>query len=283
MSSTQRLRVGISTCPNDTFAFHALLAREIPTPGFEFEIELHDVEELNGALLSGEYAVTKGSFAAAFEVAAERVVLPVGAALGFGNGPLLLAPREDRVGELERVVLGPGKHTTAELLFRLFHPNEAKVQSVVFSDVLPALEAGAADLGICIHEGRFTYAERGLRCVEDLGQRWEQQTACPLPLGGLFAKRELGEKVIGALQSAIENSLAFARRYPEKALHSMRRYAQEQSDEVLNAHVELYVNDNTDHLSEQGERAIARLESEAREAGLLAPDGPRLEVFKRPS
>lgn len=276
-----RIRLGISTCPNDTFAFHGLLAGKIPTPGIEFEIELHDVETLNEALLSGAHDVVKGSFAAAFEVADQRVVLPVGAALGFDNGPLLLAPERDRPGTPERVVLGPGRHTTAELLFRLYHPEETGLRSVLFSEVMPALENGEADLGICIHEGRFTYAGRGLRRVEDLGERWTAATGCPLPLGGLFAQRDLGAELTAAVQTAIEASLRYSRENPQEALSSMRRYAQEHSDDVLNAHVKLYVTDDTDALSPEGERAIARLQEEAGKAGVLDANAPRLGVFRR--
>jgi 1,4-dihydroxy-6-naphthoate synthase len=277
---TARIQLGISTCPNDTFAFHGLLSGDVATPGLEFQIELHDVEVLNEALLAGRFDVAKGSFAAAFELGQERVLLPVGAALGYGNGPLVLAPDTDREPGQARTVLGPGRHTTAELLFRLFHPEEHEVQSMIFSQIMGELEAGRADLGICIHEGRFTYAERGLRLVEDLGLRWEAETSCPLPLGGLFAKRALGSTNLSAVQGAIEASLDYAREHPQRALVSMRKYAQEQSDAVLESHVELYVNDSTRHLDEIAEQAVQRLESEARRMGRIGADSPRLDVYR---
>ena len=275
----QTLRLGISTCPNDTFAFHALLERAIETPGLDFAIELHDVQELNDALAGGDYDVAKGSFFAAFQLAGEVGVLPSGAALGFGNGPLLLAPESPRAASATRRVLGPGELTTAHLLFRLFHPDEPEVEHVVFSEVMPALERGEADLGICIHEGRFTYEASGLTKVEDLGERWHAETGVALPLGGIFARRALGAETLAAVQDAIARSIAYARAHPEEALRSMRAHAQEQGDDVLRAHVELYVNAQTERLDAAGAAAIARLEDEARRAGLLAPEAPRLEVL----
>lgn len=276
---SRTIHLGISTCPNDTFAFHALLEGAIETPGLRFELELHDVQELNEALAAGTFDVAKGSFFAAFDLADRLCVLPSGSALGFGNGPLLLTPGTSRPPGTPRRILGPGRWTTAHLLFRLFHPEEPEVEQVVFSEVMPALERGEADLGICIHEGRFTHAERGLGRVEDLGERWHAETGLALPLGGIFARRALGPEVLDAVQDAIERSLAHSRAHPDEALRSMRRYAQEQTDEVLRAHVDLYVNEQTERLDAAGAAAIARLEDEAHRLGLVQDRGCRLTVL----
>ncbi len=273
------LRLGISTCPNDTFAFHGILSGKTSTDGLQFDLSLHDVQELNEGLRAGIFDVAKGSCAVGLELAGELVMLPVGAALGFGNGPLVLAPKQPRPAGGPFVVLGPGRDTTAELLFRLFYPEQTAPRSVVFSEIMPALQAGRADLGVCIHEGRFTYEEAGLKCVEDLGLRWEALTQGPLPLGGLFAKKSLDPAITQKVVDAISESLAYARAHPDEALLSMRQYAQEQSDEVLRSHVELYVNEHTTQLGELGGQALARLEAEARAAGLLPGDGPALQVF----
>jgi 1,4-dihydroxy-6-naphthoate synthase len=273
------LRLGISTCPNDTFTFHGILTGTTPTRGIEFDVSLLDVQELNQGLRAGTFDVAKGSFAVGMELADRYQVLAVGAALGYGNGPLLLAPREERGSQEQRVILGPGRDTTAELLFRMFYPDAGPVTSVVFSEIMPALQQGEADLGICIHEGRFTYAEQGLRKVEDLGLRWEAATHCPLPLGGIFADKRLDPDHTAAIQGALKDSLAYAQTHPQEALISMRRYAQEQSDEVLMGHVELYVNENTQDLGETGRQALIRLELEARKAGLLKEGGPSLHIF----
>jgi 1,4-dihydroxy-6-naphthoate synthase len=267
-SSSERLRVGISTCPNDTFAFHGLLSGAVQPRGFELALELHDVQELNEGLAAGAYDAAKGSFHAALELADELCVLRVGAALGFGNGPLLLAPGEPRARGAPRRVLAPGRLTTATLLMRLFHPEET-LEQVLFSEIQPALRRGEADLGVCIHEGRFTWEAQGLRCLEDLGERWQERTGAPLPLGGIFARRRLGAERLRALEAAIAASIAHARRHPREALVTMRRHAQEQSDAVLEAHVQLYVNEHTEALGPQGVAAIARLAREARRAGLL--------------
>ena len=272
----ERLELGISTCPNDTFAFHGLLAGEVDPCGFEFAIELADVQSLNEQAAAGRCDALKLSFAAALRLSDELLVLPVGAALGRGVGPVVLAPRRSPASP---VVLAPGEDTTATLLWRLFHPGEGPLRQVVFSQIMPALARGEARCGVCIHEGRFTYGGWGLELVEDLGARWEAATGLALPLGGIVARRTLGAERTARLARAIRGSLDFARAHPERALSSMRRYAQEHSDEVLRQHVELYVTDETAELSADGERALAELARRAREAGAPVGRSP-LEVAR---
>ena len=277
----ERLRVGLSTCPNDTFLFHGLLSGAIPTPGLELEFELLDIEELNLGLLGGRFDVAKGSFALALERAAELVTLPVGSALGRGNGPLLLARAPGVRPGPGRRVLSPGRHTTANLLLHLFHGEalrEAELEQVVFSAIQPALLAGSADLGACIHEGRFTWEAQGLDLVEDLGARWEADTGAMLPLGGLFARRHLSKRTRTLLTAALRASLEYGYAHREAALSTMRRYAQEQTDAVLWSHVELYVTRCTRDVGPEGRRALEALGERARAAGLLAEDAPGLEV-----
>jgi len=272
------LQVGISTCPNDTFAFHALLSGAVDPGPLSLEFRLSDVQELNEALLAGSLDVVKASFHAALLAGDDYVVLEVGSAVGFGVGPLLLAAGEGELPDAPRV-LCPGEWTTATLLYRLYHAGEGIVEQVLFSEIMPALEAGRAELGVCIHEGRFTFREHGLRCVEDLGERWERDTGAPLPLGGILARRSLGPRVLGELQRAIGESLAFAHAHPREALATMRQHAAEQADEVLFQHVELYVNPWTRELGAEGRAALDALRDRAREAGLVAPDARSLEVF----
>lgn len=275
---TRSLTIGISTCPNDTFAFHALLVGAVRCDAFDLDFRLADVEELNQALASGELEVSKGSFALAIERSDEFRVLNSGAALGFGVGPVLLAARDVAPLESDSRVLAPGAWTTANLLYRLLHPELPTPEQRVFSEIMPALASGAADYGVCIHEGRFTFAQHGLRLVEDLGSTWEARTASPLPLGGIFARRELGEVATRALSDAVGRSIDWARANPQAVLPTMRAHAQEQSDDVLWKHVELYVNDWTRGLGERGRAAISALGSQARAAGLLRADAPGLEV-----
>jgi len=274
---TQPIRLGISTCPNDTFAFHGLLTRAVDWRGLDFQVELLDVETLNERLLAADFDVCKASFHAALLAADRVVVLPSGSALGFGVGPLLLAAEPGtRPTHSDQLTLCPGKHTTAALLFELFHPQSSRVEHVVFSEIMPRLEARTADFGVCIHEGRFTWEAHGLALVEDLGTRWETATGCPLPLGGIVASRRLPDKTIAAVQGVIRDSLTLALCDPAAALPSMRRHAQEFDDRVLMQHVDLYVNEWTLDLGDTGAQALGELSARARAIGLV---GSRLDVF----
>jgi 1,4-dihydroxy-6-naphthoate synthase len=275
---SQTIRLGISTCPNDTFAFHGLLTRAVDWRGLQFEVELLDIEQLNERLLGDEFDVGKTSFHAALHLADDHVVLPSGSALGFGVGPLLLSAAAGTTpANPEQLTLCPGRHTTAALLFALFHPRTTRVEHAVFSEIMPRLEAGEADFGVCIHEGRFTWQQRGLGLVEDLGTRWEQETGGPLPLGGIVAASRLPEETIATVQQVIQDSLRFALADRQAALPTMRRYAQEFDDHVLMQHVDLYVNDWTLDLGVEGARALGELSARAASIGLGT--GRRLRVF----
>lgn len=255
----KRLCLGISTCPNDTFVFHGLLSGAIRPRGFELVLELADIEQLNLRLLRGEFDAAKASFALAIGASERFGVLAAGSALGRGVGPVVLA-RAGFDATRARSVLAPGARTTATLLWKLFHPRGPEPAQTVFSAIMPALARGEADLGVCIHEGRFTYADYGLQLVEDLGATWESATGLPLPLGGVLARHDLGPEVQRELVACIRASLALARANSADALATMRRHAQEQSDAVLWRHVELYVSDETERLSDEARRALAALQ-----------------------
>ena len=275
---SRTIRLGISTCPNDTFAFHGLLTRAVDWRGLHFEVDLLDIEQLNERLLGGGFEVGKTSFHAALHLADDHVVLPSGSALGFGVGPLLLAAAAGTTPEKpSQLTLCPGRHTTAALLFALFHPNTTRVEHAVFSDIMPRLETGEADFGVCIHEGRFTWQQRGLGLVEDLGTRWEQETGCPLPLGGIVASGRLPDETIATVQQVIQDSLRFALADRQAALPTMRRYAQEFDDRVLMQHVDLYVNAWTLNLGVEGVRALDELSARAASIGLGT--GRQLRIF----
>lgn len=278
---TRRLRVGLSTCPNDTFAFHALLTGAVETPGLELEFVLADVEELNQRMLRGELELAKTSFHAMLAMASRVWVLPSGAALGFGVGPLLLAA-PGRPARLPLApgarVLAPGRWTTAALLFELLHPAPLELEHTVFSAILPRLAAGGADYGACIHEARFVWREHGLGLVADLGQLFEQRTGGALPLGGLCVSRSLGPSLARELALAVRRSLEWGLEHREDCLPTMRAHAQESSEAVLWAHVDLYVNEWTVELGTVGREALAALAHLARARGLFERE-PELHVL----
>jgi 1,4-dihydroxy-6-naphthoate synthase len=274
-----KLRVGLSTCPNDTFAFHGLLSGATDRHGLDLDFSLLDVQELNERLARGELDAGKASFAAALVLTDRFGVLPVGAALGFGVGPLVVAARPRPPPDERSTVLCPGAGTTAFLLLRLLLPRAKNVEHVRFDRILPAVARGEADFGVVIHEGRFTYRAHGLSCVADLGTLWEERAHCALPLGGLLARRSLGTDVHRRLTAAVRASLDHARARPDEAFSTMRRHAQELATDAIWKHVELYVNDRTRELGSEGAAALAALERAARGAGLLARGRPPLEIL----
>ena len=275
------IRLGISTCPNDTFAFHALMAGQVDTGDLEFQIELLDIQQLNDGLWANRFDVAKASFAAALGLSDRMLVMPSGSALGFGVGPLLLAHATNSSPSIEsQTTLCPGKDTTATLLFRIFYPNTTKVEQVVFSQIMPSLVTGNADFGVCIHEGRFTWESSGLSLVEDLGERWERETQCPLPLGGLLVSKSLPTELQWTIQRMIRSSIEHGLAQPEATLPTMRKYAQEFSDDVLMQHVKLYVNDWTVELGEVGHNALQQLSKQARNAGVLDRSTEELQILR---
>lgn len=273
---TDTIRLAISTCPNDTFAFHGLMTAAVDLRGLQFDVELLDIQQLNDLMLgpTSQIDVVKASFAAALQVTKDFWVLPSGSALGYGVGPLLLAAKPASVPESPmQLTLCPGEHTTATKLFQMFY-GATSLEQVVFSDIMPRLKAGQADFGVCIHEGRFTWEQEGLHCVADLGVLWEERAKCPLPLGGIFARKTLGRERAQRVQEVLQDSLRFAQQNPEQALLSMRKYAQEFDDSVLMQHVDLYVNEWTHCLGTVGTEALATF------ARWSCPDGkPQFEVL----
>lgn len=277
---TKTIELAISTCPNDTFAFHGLLTQQVDSRGLDFRIELHDVQELNRALFQGKFDCAKASFHAALRLSDELVVFSSGSALGFGVGPLLLAsPNYVEGNKPNPIVLCPGEHTTATMLYKLFYPDTGELRQVVFSDIMPALQNGDADLGVCIHEGRFTWQRQGLQCIADLGSLWEQQTHTPLPLGGIVGRRSLGPDVLAKVQDVIHDSVSYGLQHREETLPTMKRYAQELDDEVIYAHVDLYVNPWTVALDQEGQQSLDQLHTLAISAGMVPSEQPKLEII----
>jgi 1,4-dihydroxy-6-naphthoate synthase len=264
------LTIAYSPCPNDTFMFHDLAAGRLRLPGHDLQVHLHDVETLNHLALDGVYDVTKVSMAAWLKVREEYELLNVGAAVAWGAGPLLVAKKELSRADLPHCrVAVPGELTTAHVLLRLFFPELTDRVFVPYDQVMPLVVSGDVDCGVLIHEGRFVYQQHGLRLLADLGQWWEQETKLPIPLGGIVARRRLGEPTLrqfeALLRQAIENSLA----HPEETRDYVRRHAQELDATTLDKHVKMFVNEFSLDLGETGRAAVTRLEELAARAGLL--------------
>ena len=253
-----KLAFGFTPCPNDAFAFHALVDGLVPAP-FEVEPVLLDIEELNRSAARAELELTKLSFGAAAAVGDRYRLLRSGAALGRGVGPLVVA-RE--AGSLEQAAAGriavPGRETTAFLLLRLAAPTLGEVVELRYDRILDAVVAGEVDAGLIIHESRFTYREHGLVSVADLGAWWEGETSLPVPLAGIFARSDL-EPVADEAEAAIRASVEYAFAHPEASRDYVRSLSHEMSDEVCAAHIALYVNEHSVDIGDEGLAAVDRL------------------------
>lgn len=254
-----KLRFGFTPCPNDAFAFHALVHGLVPA-SFEVEPVLLDIEELNRRAASAELELTKLSFGAAAAAGDGYRLLRSGAALGRGVGPLVVA-REG--GSLEEAAAGrvavPGRETTAFLLLRLAAPALGEVVELRYDRILEAVVAGEADAGLIIHESRFTYREHGLVAVADLGEWWEGETGLPVPLAGIFARADLDPALAAEAESSLRASVEYAFAHPEASRDYVRSLAHELSDEVCAAHIALYVNEHSVDIGDEGLAAIDRL------------------------
>jgi 1,4-dihydroxy-6-naphthoate synthase len=252
------LRLGISPCPNDTFVFHAWVHGLLPgAPAAE--VELADIDVLNTRALAGELDVVKVSYGALPELLGEYRLLSSGGALGRGCGPLLLA-RPGEVPDLARTrVAVPGLRTTAYALLRLWAPVLGEVVVLPFEQIMPAVRDRAVGAGLVIHEARFTYPDHGLELVQDLGEWWEAETGLPVPLGAIVVRRSLGDDVAAAVERAVRESVEAAWRDPAASREWVAANAQELAPEVVQAHIDLYVNEFTRDLGDGGRTAVDAL------------------------
>jgi 1,4-dihydroxy-6-naphthoate synthase len=255
----RELTFGFSPCPNDTFAFHALVHGLVAAP-FQVRPVLLDIEELNRKAHDGAFDLSKLSVGAFAAVGARYRLLRSGAALGHGVGPLVVAreprPLAEAVGG--RVAI-PGRETTAFRLLRLAAPDLGEVVEMRYDRILGAVERGEVPAGLVIHESRFTYPEHGLVKIADLGEWWQAETGLPVPLAGICARADLDPQLAAAAEKAIRASVAHAFAHPEDCRAYVRAHSQEMSDEVCDAHIRLYVNERSLDLGDEGVRAIERL------------------------
>ncbi len=269
-----KLTLGSSPCPNDCFVFDALVNRRIDLEGLEFDIHMADVEALNKAAFSGDADVTKLSYHAYAYCADRYVLLDAGSALGRNCGPLLISKREISPAEVAggsmRIAI-PGKYTTANFLLGLAFPNARRTTELVFSDIESALLNGDCDAGVIIHENRFTYEAKGLRKIVDLGEFWEQETASPIPLGGIVIRRSLADEVKHRVNRLLRRSVEYAFAHREASLPFVRQHAQEMSEAVMYQHIDLYVNHYSVDLGADGRRAVETLFTRAAAKGVIPP------------
>ncbi|MCR8559432.1 1,4-dihydroxy-6-naphthoate synthase [Mucilaginibacter sp. BJC16-A38] len=271
-----KLTLGFSPCPNDTFIFDAMIHHKIDTEGLDFEVFYDDVETLNQKAMRGELDITKLSYHAFAYVADKYVLMDAGSALGFGVGPLLICKDDpeklisDLKSHVSNLKIGiPGKYTTANFLLGTAFPNATNKVELVFSDIEDAVLDGRVDVGLIIHENRFTYQNKGLKKIIDLGDYWEKETGCAIPLGGIVANRNLSLDVQHKVNRVIRRSVEFAFENPKSGLEFIRSHAQEMSEEVMYKHIELYVNKYSVDLGAEGRRAIRLLFDKALENHII--------------
>lgn len=271
-----KLTLGFSPCPNDTFIFDALIHHKIDTEGLEFEVYYDDVETLNQKALKGELNITKLSFHAFAYVANQYALLDAGSALGFGVGPLLISKKhfnseaaQLRTQNSELKVGIPGKYTTANFLLGIAYPELQNKQELVFSEIESALLEEKIDLGLIIHENRFTYQDKGLNKIVDLGDYWEKLTGCAIPLGGIVINRNLKRDVQLKVNRLIRQSVEYAFAHPKSSIDFIREHAQAMEESVMYKHIELYVNKYSINLGEEGRKAVDTLFKLAQERGII--------------
>jgi 1,4-dihydroxy-6-naphthoate synthase len=276
-STTELVTLGFSPCPNDTFMFHGLVLGQVPVEGVAFSPVIEDIAALNQRAVTGEeaLAVSKLSVSALGRVTDRYTVLRSGAALGRGCGPLVVAKEAIELAQLaNKTIAIPGLHTTAHLLLRMFAPAGIEVLVMRFDEIMPALAAGKADAGVIIHEGRFTFARYGLQQVTDLGERWEHSTGLPLPLGVICARRSLEHQIIDRVEAGLRASIQLAFDQPRRPRAFIKQHAAEMDPEVCRQHIELYVNDYSVDLGDEGVGAIDEMLGRGRDRGILPADGP---------
>ncbi|SDM04464.1 1,4-dihydroxy-6-naphthoate synthase [Daejeonella rubra] len=279
-----KLSLGFSPCPNDTFIFDAMIHQKIDTEGLSFDVVFDDVETLNQKAFRADLDITKLSYHAYAYLTEKYVLLHAGSALGFGVGPLLICENEDyistdglqnlrphpiAIGSSDLRIGIPGKYTTANFLLSLAFPEAKNKIEMKFFEIESALLNHQIDMGVIIHENRFTYQEKGLKKIIDLGEFWEDLTKGPIPLGGIMIKRELPEDIKQKVNRIIQRSVQYAFDHPESGMDFICSLSQEMSKEVINKHIELYVNKFSIDLGEVGRKAVHTFFEEAHKVGII--------------
>lgn len=272
------LTLGYSPCPNDTFLFYALVNKRIDTEGMNFKEVLLDVETLNQMALRSELDITKTSYHAFGHLFEDYCLLRSGGAIGRNCGPILVSKKAFDVNDLyDKKIAVPGRLTTANLLLQLFiyennlsnPPLFPSFIEMPFHKIMDAVVKKEVDAGLVIHEGRFTYPSYGLKKVTDMGEWWEKNTGLPLPLGCIVVKRNLGKDIIKRVNSIIKKSIEYSLDNRNESRSYIKQYSQELEDRVIEQHINLYVNDFSLDIKEEGLLAVKELFRKAESAGLI--------------
>lgn len=265
-----KLTLGFSPCPNDTFIFDAMVHGRIDTEGLEFSYSLSDVEELNRKAFQGTVDITKISFHAYAYAADKYLILDAGSALGYRNGPLLIAKKDFPSSSLaDKNIAIPGRYTTANLLFSIAWPEAKLKKEYLFSDIERALIDEEADAGLIIHETRFTFHQKGLHKIADLGEYWEDLTNMPIPLGTIVIRRDLPMDVKLKVNRVVRRSLEFAYNDSFASYEFVSANAREMDSSVMNKHIKMFVNEFTLNLGDKGKNAVNELFRIATEKGII--------------
>lgn len=281
-----KLSLGFSPCPNDCFIFDAMIHGKIDMEGLEFGVQLADVEKLNKKAFAGEIDITKVSYHAYAYLTDKYILLDAGSALGNNCGPLLISRADNkenvnsglRTQDLGLKIAIPGKYTTANFLFSLAFPAATNKIEMLFSDIEDAVLSGKVDAGLIIHENRFTYEQKGLKKIIDLGEYWESLTKAPIPLGGIVVKRNFSEDLKQKINRVLKKSVEFAFANPKSSLSFVKAHAQEMSEEVMYKHIDLYVNKYSIDLGKEGRRAVELLFDRGVETGIISKIEERIFI-----
>lgn len=274
-----RLTLGFSPCPNDTFIFDAMVHGKIDTEGLAFDVFMEDVEALNQRAFAGDIDITKLSYHAFAHLTHQFTLLSAGSALGNNCGPLLVSKNTMTRDEIANARIAiPGKMTTANFLLGLAFPEAINKQPFLFSDIEDAVLRGDADAGLIIHENRFTYEQKGLVKIIDLGEFWESTTGYPIPLGGIVVNRILPPDVQKKVDRVMRRSVEYAFQNKDNVMPFVRCYAQAMEDDVMMSHIGLYVNDFTIDLGLTGRGAVQYMMDVASEKGLIGKVSDNLFV-----
>jgi 1,4-dihydroxy-6-naphthoate synthase len=271
--------LGFSPCPNDCFIFDALVHKKIDTQGIDFSVIMEDVEALNNRAFKQDLDITKLSYHAFIYLTHQYALLNSGSALGFNCGPLLVKDSKNDVKDINTASIAiPGKYTTANFLLSLAFPNAKNKKEFLFSDIEGAVLSHQIDAGLLIHENRFTYEQKGLEKIIDLGEFWDSLIHAPIPLGGIVVKRSIDPKIQKTIDSLIKQSVEFAFANPESCMDFVKQHAQEMSEEVMKKHIALYVNSFSIDLGYVGKNAIQLLFDKAIETKLIEVAAPQIFV-----